>query len=468
MSYNGINRRDSEKLRILAYKPGLTIQTIKLNRFIRCEPLELEYLYTVLQNHDIHLLDGIVDNRNPIRLVKKLKPHIVLFTSLITNISTVLEIAAHLKTINDPPLIFVGGPHAEVIPEHFYSKDIDGVFFANQLESVVEVVNRIGKGNRFDDVPGGAFRINGQFVKNPSEILNPAKMPVAKHFLLEQYPHRYKIIYYKPCAAIKTSFGCTDNCTFCICTKMHGGSYNERPIDDVVDEIAEISVENIIVLDDNFLVNRKRLLEFCELLEKRNIKKEFIIIGGARFIADNPDVMKKLRSAGVTAVMVGFEFVTDKELANYKKKASMSDNKLTIKICQENDIDLFALFIVDPDWSHDDFRKLACYIRNNYLPFALFSTLTVFPGTKLAKTIKIQENHGKWWRYDLLRLHQKPKHMTALMFYLWVFYLYMIPGMQFATLKKFHRRYGTLGIIKHFFTSLLIGMEYLVKLVIWK
>lgn len=468
MIYNGEETRDPEKLRILAYKPGLSIQTIKLNRFIRCEPLELEYLYTVLQNHDIHLLDGIMDKRNPIRLAKKLKPQIVLFTSLITNITTVLETAKKLKTLDEPPLIFVGGPHAEVIPEHFYSQDIDGVFFANQLESVVEVVNRIVKDIPFNDVAGGAFQVNGQFVKNPSKTLDPTKLPRAKHYLLEKFPHRYNIIYYKPCAAIKTSFGCTDNCTFCFCTEMNGGGYSARPISDVVDEIEEITVENIIVLDDNFLVNKKRLLEFCELLEKRGIRKEYIIIGGAQFIANNPDVMKKLRIIGVTAVMVGFEFVTNKELASFEKKASMAENNLTIKICKDNDIDLFALFIVNPDWQHTDFRKLANYIRNNYLPFALFSTLTVFPGTNLAKTTKPQVDPNKWWRYDLLRLHQKPKHMTALMFYLWVFYLYMIPGMRFATLKKFHQKYGTFGIIRHFFTSFLIGLEYLFKLLIWR
>lgn len=468
MIINGEKTKGSDKLTILAYKPGLSIQTIKLNRFIRCEPLELEYLFTVLQSHDIHLLDGIVDNSEPIRLAKKLKPHVVLITSLITNINTVLTRAKQLKSLDDPPLIFVGGPHAEVIPEHFYSIDIDGVFFANQLESVVEVVTRIKKGIPFHDVAGGAFRVNGQFVKNPSKALNPATLPRAKHYLLEKFPERYNIIYYKPCAAIKTSFGCTDNCTFCFCTEMLGGAYSARPIGDVIDEIEEISVGNIIILDDNFLVNRKRLNEFCELLEKRGIKKEYIVIGGAQFIAANPDLMKRLRSNGVTAVMVGFEFVTDKELLSFKKKASMEDNNKAILICKENDIDLFALFIVNPDWRHEDFRRLANYIRKNYLPFALFSTLTVFPGTNLARTIKPQEDPAKWWRYDLLRLHQKPKHMTSLMFYLWVFYLYMIPGMRFATLRKFHQKYGTTGIIKHFFTSFLIGMEYLFKLLIWR
>ena len=457
-----------KKLRILACKPRLAMQTIKLNHLIRCEPLELEYLYTVLEHHNICLLDGIVDSRNPVKLAKKLKSQVVLFTSYITNITSVLQTAKQLKTLDNPPLIFVGGPHAEVLPEHFYSGDIDGVFFANQLDGIVKVTNRIVEGKPFNDIAGAAFPINGKFVRNPSPILDPLKLPRPKHFLLEKFPERYNIIYYKPCAAIKTSFGCVNNCTFCFCTEMNGGTYGARSIIDVIDEIEEITVYNIIILDDDFLTSKKRLLEFCELIKERGIKKEFIVIGNARFIANNPDVMGKLREAGVTAIMVGFEFVTDKELNNFDKNATLSDNNQTIKICKEADIDLFALFIVDPDWTHDEFRNLANYIRNNYLPFALFSTLTVFPGTKLAETIKPQENPLKWWRYDLLRLHQKPKHISVFSYYLWLFYLYMIPGMQFAALKKFREKYGIFGIIRHAVLGFIMGLEYLFKLLFWK
>jgi radical SAM superfamily enzyme YgiQ (UPF0313 family) len=376
---------NNNRLKILVCKPRLAIQTIRLNQFIRCEPLEMEYLYTVLQHHDIYLLDGIVDRRNPVRLASKLKTQIVLFTSLITTVSDVLKTASCLKKLENPPLIFVGGPDAEVVPEHFFSKDVDGVFFANQLEGITLVIDRIMQSKPYQDIPGAAFPVNGKFICNPSLPLDPGKIPRAKHFLLEQNPDRYKIIYYKPCASIKTAFGCSGKCTFCFCNEMNGGTYGARPIHDVVDEIEEISVQNILILDDNFFTTRKRLLEFCELIQKRKIKKEFVAIGNAHFIVQNPDIMVKLRDAGVKAVMVGFEFVTDGELAAIDKDSSVEDNNRTIEICRELDIDLFGLFIVNPDWRHADFKRLAGYIKKNKIPFALFSTLTVFPGTKLAR-----------------------------------------------------------------------------------
>lgn len=458
-----------KRLRILVCKPRLAVQTIRLNRFIRCEPLELEYLYTVLQKHDVYLLDGIVDRRDPVRMASKLKSQIVLFTSLITTLPDVIKTAGRLKNLPDPPLVFVGGPHAEVVPHDYYDKNIDGVFFANQLEAIVSVTDRIQNHQLYHDVPGGAFPVNGHFNSNPSPPLDPVKLPRARRILLEQSPMRYKIVYYHPCASIKTSYGCSGKCSFCFCAEMHGGTFGTRPIDDVVGEIEEIPVGNILILDDNFLANRKRLLEFAELIKKREIKKEFIAIGNAKFIAENPDVMSKLREAGVAAVMVGFEFVTDEELASVNKDATLQDNNMTIEVCRELDMDLFALFIIHPDWHHSDFHKLARYLKKNYIPFALFSTLTAFPGTQMANIIpEKSRDHSQYWRYDLLRLHQKPLYMSSFRFYLWIFYLYMIPGMRFITFKKHRQRFGVAGILGHSITSFFLGMEYLFKLLIWK
>ena len=74
--------------------------------------------------------------------------------------------AKKLKQLDQPPLIFVGGPHAEVVPESFFSPHIDGVFFANQLDAIVKVVQHIQNNTPYHHVPGGAFRNNNQVIKN--------------------------------------------------------------------------------------------------------------------------------------------------------------------------------------------------------------------------------------------------------------------------------------------------------------
>ena len=124
--------------------------------------------------------------------------------------------------------------------------------------------------------------------------------------------------------------------------------------------------------------------------------------------------------------------------------------------------------MVDPDWRHAEFNKLAGYIRQNDITFATFATVTVLPGTELARQQDCAfELNSRWWRYDLLRLHSRPRHITPLAFYLWLFYLYMLPGLRLSGLHKLASRYGVWGMLKLLLGSGLTGLGYLIKLLIW-
>ncbi len=129
------------RLNILACRPKPGPQLIRWENLVCSEPLELEYLYAALHLIDeVYLLDGLNDRRDPVKVAKSKQVQVVLLTSYITNINAVLNTAARLKALANPPLVFVGGPHAEVVPEHFFSSDIDAVFFSNQLQAVATVV----------------------------------------------------------------------------------------------------------------------------------------------------------------------------------------------------------------------------------------------------------------------------------------------------------------------------------------
>ncbi len=463
-------------LRILAYKPRPERQTIGMEPMITSEPLELEYLDTVLADHDVTLLDGMVDRRDPVRLAARLEAEVVLITAFITNIPTVHAIAGRLRQLPSPPRLFVGGPHAEVIPEHFYADGVDGVFFSDQLRAIAEVARRVAAGEPYDDVGGAAFPRGGSFVRNEAPATDPASLPIPRRRLFEAAPERYFYLYYDRCASLKTAFGCNERCSFCFCTRMHGGRYGARPMAQVMDELATIDARNVFLLDDNFLTSPGRVREFCAAVRERGFHetRQFIAYGGAHFIARHPDVMAELRGAGLTGIIVGFESIFDDELAAWNKSARAPDNDRTVEVCRELDIELFALFIVDPDWTPDRFRALARYVRSRELAFATYSTHTVFPGTEAARTLGLPEPRAEdatsteWWRYDLLRLHADPRHMSRLRYYLWLLYLYMLPSLTPAGSRALRRRYGAWGLLGAAVRGWRIGLEFLVKLLRWR
>ncbi len=461
----------SASLRVLAYKPSPEPQTIRMERLITCEPLELEYLATVLEGHEVFLLDGMVDGSDPVEAARHVGAQVVLVTAFITNIDRVLRMARELAALPEPPWLFVGGPHAEVVPEHFFASGVDGVFFADQLRAIATTVGRIADGAAFDDVPGGAFPGTGGWARNPAPPTEPASLPIPNRVLFDDDPDRYYYLYYRRCASVKTAFGCNERCSFCFCTAMHGGEYGPRPMAAVLDEIEAIGERNVFILDDNFLSSAARVRAFCDGLRDRGLADahEYIVYGGAGFVTHHTELLPELRSVGVTGLIVGFESIRDDELRDMRKSTRRADNDRCVELCRQHDIELFALFIVQPDWTHADFRALARYVREREIAFATFATATVFPGTALDPSPPpTGPGPGGWWRYDLLRLHDEPKHMGRMRFYLWLLYLYMVPSFTAAGRRTMLRRYGPWGLLRASLQSWVVGIEYLVKLVIWR
>jgi hopanoid C-3 methylase len=454
----------------MVVRPRPPVQNVRFTRTMRFEPLELEYIATALAEHEILLLDGVADRRRPFDTARRLAPDVVLFTGYVTDVGTILRAAADLRRLAVPPLVYVGGVHAEVMPHHFYSPNVDGVFFADQINGVRALLAALARGERPVSLPGAALRTEEDFVARPAATTACAHLPAPTRTLFARAPDTYRYFHYHGCAVVKTSFGCPNRCTFCFCRKMNGGRYSTRSVTEVVEEIAALPASTIFLVDDNFLVDTARIEEFCTALRERGVSKDFIAYAGAHFIAQHPASLERLRTAGLRGLCVGLEFVTDPALAAVGKPASLADNDATVALCRKLDIDLFALFIVDPRWHTSDFQTLARYLRGNRISFAAFATMTPLPGIDgvpdPARNTPL--DRISWWRYDLLRLHERPAHMPAAAYYLWLYYLYLLPALQPATLTRLLPRCGIKETLRLSLASAVTGIEYLAKLLIWR
>ncbi len=138
-------------------------------------------------------------------------------------------------------------------------------------------------------------------------------------------------------------------------------------------------------------------------------------------------------------------------------------------LCRALEIDLFALFIIDPAWRDAEFRRLVVYLRQQQLPFATFGTLTPFPGTALddGRVRGVPLRATAWWRYDLLRLHTTPA-LPRWRYYLWLYCLYLLPGLSPATLRMMLRRYGLWETLRLLTLSAVTGTEFMLKLLFWR
>ena len=213
--------------------------------------------------------------------------------------------------------------------------------------------------------------------------------------------------------SIIASVGCHHRCDFCyLATGDDRVPYQARPVNDVVREI-ETSTEPYFVFIDNNLGNRAYMRRLCQALRPlERIWSAAISIDAT----DDPTLVREMALAGCTGVFIGFESLTDDNLAAAGKKSPRAaDYARRIRLLHDHGIQVNGSFVLGFDHDRRDcFDGLADWVEDQRLECATFHILTPYPGTPLFRRMKSEGRilHEDWSRYDTAHCVFQPKHMT--------------------------------------------------------
>lgn len=394
-------------MRVLLVRPKPHKNSLGLTDLMTCEPIELEYVYTIItkMGRDAEIADMIVEKRSLKQIVQQYNPDVVMFTSYLTHVNVIKSYSDVVKSVSNKIVTAVGGVHSEVIPTDFTHTNIDYVLGINGMENVEILLNALEKNEK------PVFKhdkINKDYI-----LPKPDRQSTAK------YRKKYDYAYHAPCALLKTSFGCPYHCKFCFCVAITEHSYWERELTPVIEELKEIEEPNVFIVDDNFLVSRERIIEFCRLLDENNIHKTFIIFGRADFIVKNPDMIELLAKHGLDAVFVGIESFKQSDLNDFNKKTDVETSQKASEILYKNGVDLYAGAIVGPDWDKEDFKHFVKWIRSMHVRFVNLQPLVPMPGTEIydqyeGQLLLRREEYEKW---DMTHIAIMPTKLTPTQYY---------------------------------------------------
>lgn len=419
-------------MKILLVKPNPSPQSINLQSFMICEPLELEYCAALLHKlgHESRIADLVIDKSFPKALATD-HYDAVAFTAYQVHIGIVKKYAAYAKKVRPDIVTMVGGVQAEVVPQSFDDENIDVVLTGGltALEAVIGAMERGESRQKLKELGRTPARANFDF-------------PFPDRSKTEKYRKHYNYIFHDECATIKTSFSCAYDCEFCFCTRL--GRYRERDITEVVDELESIRERNVFIVDDDFLYNRKRVLEFCDLVTRRNIKKTYIAFGRADFIAANEDVIARLAQCGFDAFFVGLESFKSCELSDYNKRTTVETNNRAVRILEKYGIQCYSGLIVGYDWEKSDFDQLIAYINSFEHPMVNIQPITPIKGTPYYERVKdlIFEDETRYERFDMAHVVIKPQKMSVRAFYYNILRAYMKTMVSAKSRRYIKVRYG--------------------------
>jgi len=372
-------------MKILLIQPPINPNIIGVGIAYLTEPLALEIISASVPEHNVNIFDMRMEESTIEQKLDNFKPDIVGITGYTTEVYKIIDISQKVKKYDRNILTVVGGHHATMLPNDFDKESIDVVVIGEGENTFRELVNAYEKGLDFSNIDGIGIRKNGNlvFTKSRQLNINLDKVPLPNRSLTKKYRNRYFRGKWRPLTSMMTSKGCPFRCIFCALWKITRGKYLVRRPESVVDELSNIEEKYIDFAEDNFLHNIKRAEGIYELIKERNIKKIYKLYARSDTIVRHPDIIEKWKEIGMELILVGLESFRDDELKKLNKSNTIKNNEEAIHILQKNNVEIAAYFIINPNYTEEDFEALAEYVQRMNLTQPIFTVLTPLPGTKL-------------------------------------------------------------------------------------
>lgn len=376
-------------MRILLIEPNKMERTIGSEDLFMFEPLALEYIAAgVSDDHDVRILDMRIE-KGLEQVLEDFRPDIVGITSYTSTSRKAKEIAGRVKGLNKDILTVIGGHHATVAPSDFYDNYIDIIVIGQGIETFRRAVRAAESRSSFTSIKGLATRVDGGWIfTGEQEDLGLDSYPFPIRRLTKRYRGRYFFEYMRPMASIKTSQGCFSRCNFCSLWRLTQGRYITRSPRSILEELNLIEEENLFFADDESMADTSRMISLARMIRESGVKKRYFLHARSDTIVKSPGLFETWRDIGLSIVFVGIESHRDIDLEGLRKGTTTKVNEEAVRILDSLGIDIYATFMIDPEYEREDFRLLAWYIRNLRLKFPRIFVLTPLPGTDYYEDVK--------------------------------------------------------------------------------
>ena len=266
-----------------------------------------------------------------------------------------------LSLIENKIPVVIGGPHPTIAPEEVIAEErVDMLVRGEGEEALLDLVERMEAGRPLRDMPNLWVKEDGKVYRNELrpliQDLDSLAMPEwsiwdGRHFR-DSYHQAFS-----PGAEIfgdlETSRGCPYSCPYCLNPAMQkiykgkGRYHREKSAARVIKEIEkmrdELRIDYIRFVDETFILNKKRIKEFCRLYE--NIRLPFYFMTRPETV--NDEIFADLAAVGANCVSFGLESGNEqyrREMLNRKTTQQQVINAM--KISKKHGLKTFAFAMI--------------------------------------------------------------------------------------------------------------------------
>lgn len=284
--------------------------------------------------------------------------------------ATEKEVQGLLQSCRDSGVIsVVGGLHATMKPEAF--EGLADSVVLGEGEPVWPILLEDLEANKLE--PRYDARLRGSF------DLRKAPMP-AFELLNTGVGRRF---------TVQTQRGCPWDCEFCAAS-MRLAPFQVKPVEKVIAELDRLrdlyGTDFVEFADDNTFANRGHAKQLLDALAETNVK---FFAETDLSIADDPEMLHRLRSAGCREVLIGFESPDFIPLDGIERQANWKARRVdralrAVEKIQSHGIAVCGCFVLGLDGAGpESFDRVREFVEKSGLFDVQLTYLTPFPGTPL-------------------------------------------------------------------------------------
>ena len=370
-------------------------------------PLGLLYVLSHLEKntvgHEFFFKDCVAEKISQVALreiIRDIQPDVVGITSFTISLYDICTTARMVREEVPHAHLCLGGHHAIAFPyEAAKLKEFDSVVVGEGEYAFTDLINKLEKGEDITTIQGVYTsesieeakkkkekdkRFLGHVTYEPAYIDDVNKLPFPDRKYISHITYKSTVGVTGKLATMITSRGCPYRCTFC---DVPFKIYRNRDVEQVVDEIEEclkMGYEEFHFYDDLFNINTKKVIEFCDAIERRNLPPFHWDFRG-RVNTCTYEMLEKAKKTGLRLISFGVETGSNEGLKRLKKGTTVERAIQTFEWCRQLGIKTVADYMIGlpHEKSSDDVMgniDTLIELDPDYMQLAI---LTLYPNTPI-------------------------------------------------------------------------------------
>jgi anaerobic magnesium-protoporphyrin IX monomethyl ester cyclase len=355
---------------------------------------------------DVEIIDALaerLDYRALESRIRKAKPDAVGITVMSNVLLDCVKTAKLVKRVSKGIKVILGGPHVNIYPaETIAFGFVDFVTIGEAEYTIIDLLKNMGDSEAMRKVAGLYFKDKGEiiFTGQRDFIQDLDALPFPARDLLKKENYSSTISEKSFTTTMITSRGCPYRCVFC--DRPHlGKAFRARSAENVVDEMEEcvrMGIDEILIYDDTFTIDRKRVVDVCREIKRRKLKILWDI--RARVNTVDLELLKMMKDAGCIRIHYGVESGNERILKVLNKGITKKQVRKAFSMTKKAGIETLGYFMIGcPEETRENIEetfRFAKELEPDYCHFAIFIPM---PATQIYdEGLKRGILHGDLWQ----------------------------------------------------------------------